>query len=306
MPTLHPENRHTIRLNHALSFARANVYKNIHLDQLADAACLSKYHFSRVFRDQVGESPIRYLKRTRLERAACLLSNHRRLSIVEIASTCGYSSIQLFSRTFGDHFGYSPSEFRSNHVFSMEHSRGHENSEILYKKFSTVGINRDSPSTYPQINIVRLPITRVAYVRSFGYNSGSGKGAFNFIRDWSKINRLWTEDTEIIEVSWDYSSITPEEMCSFETCIAIPANGLPRPGISIQTISGGHYAVIQVPYKPGKNLRLFWKWFFLTLYTSPIFQKYAANISSGPWLCVYKPKMKEGKYVVKFFVYLCS
>ena len=304
MPTLLPENRHTIRLNHALNFARANVHKNICLDQLADVACISKYHFSRLFQDQLGESPVHFLKRTRLERAACLLSNHRTLSIVDIASKCGFSSIQLFSRTFGNHFGYCPRKFRSNHVFSMEHDRGHENSKILYKKFRTIGIYRDLPSTYPQIKIVKLPSTKVAYVRSFGYNSGSGKDAYNLIRDWLNVNHLLIENTEIIEVSWGYSSITPEAMYSFETCVPILDNCLTRPGMSFQTIPGGCYAVIKVLHKPGENIRLFWKWLFLTLYTSPVFQKFATEISSGPWLSVYKSKMEKGKYVVEICVYL--
>ncbi len=118
------------------------------------------------------------------------------------------------------------------------------------------------------------------------------------------INRLWTEDTEIIGVTCDYSSITPGAMCRFDACIAISDYCLTRPGVSFQTIPGGHYAAIKVLHKPGENKKLFWKWFFLTLYTSPVFQSFAAAVSSGPWLEVYEPKMKEGKYVVEFYVYL--
>lgn len=304
MSALLPENRYTTKLNRALDFARATVCENIQLDQLADAACLSKFHFSRIFQDQLGESPIRFIKRTRLERAACLVSNLPSVSITEIASKCGFYSNQLFTRSFGDHFGNCPSKFRSNHVFSMEHSRGHENIDLRYKEFRTIGIHRDSPSTYPQIKIVKLPSTKVAYVRCFGRSCGSTRDAINSIRAWSKINCLWTEDTNLIGVTWDYSSITPEAMRRFDACVAVPDHCLTKPGISFQTIPGGHYAVMQLLYKPGDNHKFYWKWLFLTLYTSPVFQKYAARISSGPWLEVYKPKKIKGKSVVEFYVYL--
>ncbi len=305
MSILLPENRYSIRLNQVLSFAHANVSKNIQLDDLAGAACLSKYHFSRIFQDQLGESPGRFLKRIRLERAACLLSNLRTLPIVDIGSKCGFSSIQLFSRTFGDHFGYCPRQFRSNHIFSMEHRRGRKNIEMLYKKFRTIGIYRDSPSSYPEIEVVKLPSTNLAYVRSFGkYHCGSGEDAINSLETWARINRLWTPDTEIIGVTWDYSSITPDEVCRFDACIAIPNNFSPKTAISLQTIPVGHYAVIQVSYKPGENQKLFWKWFFLSLYTSPVFRNHAAQISSGPWLEIYKSKMRQGKYVAEFYVFL--
>ena len=307
MSILLPEDRYTVRLNNALNFAHANACNNIQLDQLADVACLSKYHFSRIFQDHMGESPVRFIKRIRLEKAACLLSNLRQVPIVEIASKCGFSSNQLFSRTFGNHFNYCPSRFRSNHVFSMEHCRGSKNIDLRFREFQAIGIDRDSPSTFPKIEIVKFPPTNVAYVRSFGkYHGGSdsGKDAVCSIRTWAKNNRLWTEDTALIGVTWDYSSITPQAMCRFDACIAIPDDYLTKSDISYQTIPEGYYAVLQVLYKPGESQKLFWKWLFLILYTSPVFQKYAVAISSGPWLEVYKPKLKQGKYVVEFCVYL--
>ena len=307
MSILLPDNRYTTRLNYALSFAHANICKNIQLDQLADSACMSKYHFSRIFQDQVGESPMRFLRRIRLEKAACLLSNLRHVPVVDIATECGFSSSQLFTRVFGDYFGFCPSQFRSNHVFSMEHKRGHENIDLRYKEFQAIGIDRDSPSTHPQIKIAKLSPIKVAYVRSFGkYHGGSTsmKAAVDSILAWSRANRMRTPQTEFIGVSWDYSSITPESMCRFDACVALHDHYLPDSGMSCQTIPGGYYAVIEVLYEPRENHRLFWKWFFLTLYTSSHFQKFAVQISSGPWLEVYKPNKKEGKNVVEFYVYL--
>ena len=89
MPVLLPENRNSRRINAALNFAHANFHANLNLDSLADVACLSKYHFLRLFHDQVGESPIGFLKRIRLERSACLLIYAHNRPILDVALNCG-------------------------------------------------------------------------------------------------------------------------------------------------------------------------------------------------------------------------
>ena len=100
MPVLSPRNRYANQLNNVLNFAHANGDKTLRLEQLASRACLSKYHFTRIFGDCLGESPARFLRRIRLERAACLLKQERQLSIADVSWRCGFSTPQLFSRVF--------------------------------------------------------------------------------------------------------------------------------------------------------------------------------------------------------------
>ena len=73
------------------------------LDRLADAACLSRYHFLRVFSELVGETPIAYARRRRLEHGEKLLKQGEDLEVV--ARQAGYKNVRNFSRAFQRTFG---------------------------------------------------------------------------------------------------------------------------------------------------------------------------------------------------------
>ncbi len=83
-------NRHVNRLNHVLNFAHNNWDKDLNLDLLAHIACISKYHFIKLFHEHSGETPIGFLKRIRLENAAHWLSYRREFSINNTALNCGF------------------------------------------------------------------------------------------------------------------------------------------------------------------------------------------------------------------------
>ena len=71
---------------------------DIGLDDLAEVAGLSVFHFTRMFADRMGMPPHRYLSQMRLERAKTLLALGR-LSLAEISCACRFSSRdQLLSR----------------------------------------------------------------------------------------------------------------------------------------------------------------------------------------------------------------
>jgi AraC-like DNA-binding protein len=81
------------------------------LDALARAAHLSASRFSELFREHLGQPPMRYLQDRRLHRAAHLLTNHA-LDIGQVAEAVGYEDQFLFSRRFHRRFGLSPSAYR--------------------------------------------------------------------------------------------------------------------------------------------------------------------------------------------------
>ena len=78
---------------------------------LASAACLSRAHFIRSFRDAFGETPHRYLQRRRIERAMEMLRNTDK-PVSEICLDVGFTSLGTFSRTFRDVLGTSPRAYR--------------------------------------------------------------------------------------------------------------------------------------------------------------------------------------------------
>lgn len=81
--------------------------RNLTIQELADAACLSESRFKGKFREQLGVPPGEYLLRRRTERAADMLVKGG-MSLTEVALESGFSSAQHFSFTFKKFFGVSP------------------------------------------------------------------------------------------------------------------------------------------------------------------------------------------------------
>lgn len=91
--------------------------ENITLEQVADLAGFSKYHFSRIFRQYAEISFYQYLNKRRIMHAATLLMEPE-LTITEISLQSGFSSISAFIRMFKIHKGCTPSEFKKMYTTS--------------------------------------------------------------------------------------------------------------------------------------------------------------------------------------------
>ena len=88
-----------------------NIQTPLTAETLAKRAGISVRALSRVVHDRIGESPMNYYRKLRLQSARNALF-YSDLPIQDIALTCGFSSPEVFSRTFRGHFGVSPREFR--------------------------------------------------------------------------------------------------------------------------------------------------------------------------------------------------
>ncbi|MFC5471380.1 AraC family transcriptional regulator [Cohnella suwonensis] len=82
------------------------------VQQLADVAGLSRFHFSRLFKQVTDKSLVEYVNLVRINQSESLLRD-RRLTISEIALATGFSDIYYFSRTFKKLKNVSPSEWRN-------------------------------------------------------------------------------------------------------------------------------------------------------------------------------------------------
>ncbi len=109
-----PTSRHTIderRLNRVLEYMAQHIEEDIGIDDLAKVACLSPFHFIRMFGRRMGEPPHRHLSRMRLERAKTMLALSH-LTLYEIALACRYSSQANFTRAFHRMVGMTPGAYR--------------------------------------------------------------------------------------------------------------------------------------------------------------------------------------------------
>jgi AraC-like DNA-binding protein len=89
-----------------------HIHSSLDLASLAAQAQLSKYHFSRKFKQLTGHSPIQHFLHLKIQHA-CLLLDTSDNSIKQIAGEVGYSDAYYFSRLFKQVMGVSPSGYRS-------------------------------------------------------------------------------------------------------------------------------------------------------------------------------------------------
>jgi len=98
-------------LNGAIRKLSSGQWNPMSVSELADLCHVSPEHLSRTWKEVTGESPVRYLKNLRLDKAARMLqiSND---TIMNVADQAGFDSPGYFFRKFKDRYGMSPAQYR--------------------------------------------------------------------------------------------------------------------------------------------------------------------------------------------------
>lgn len=101
-------------INRVIEYVKDNLDENTDLKTLSSIACISPYHFQRIFKSVIGESLAEYVNRLRMEYVARQLKTSG-LSLADLAVKTGYSSEQAISRTFKKYFGIPPKVFKATY-----------------------------------------------------------------------------------------------------------------------------------------------------------------------------------------------
>ena len=118
----------------ALWFIESHFARDITLDEISDAACVSRYHMSRVFAVSTGISIMRYLRARRLSVAATALANGAP-DILSVALDVGYGSHEAFTRAFREQFGMTPESVRAQgHLNNLQVTEAMKMGESLLKE----------------------------------------------------------------------------------------------------------------------------------------------------------------------------
>lgn len=99
------------RLNRARDYLAAGYRDRVSLQQAASQACLSPFHFNRLFVQAFGETPHEFVTRMRISQAKKLLLAEND-SVTDICFDLGYESLGSFSTRFRSLTGLSPVAFR--------------------------------------------------------------------------------------------------------------------------------------------------------------------------------------------------
>jgi AraC family transcriptional regulator len=225
------------RVDAAIMFITEHMAENINLENLAQVANFSAFHFHRIFSAVMGETPQQFLNRVRLERAANYLVKNPAHSITQIALSCGFSSSATFARSFKKHFGITANQYRKA-----------ENRPIAPGVFP---LKYESELPQFTVKIRSVPAWNLIYVSNLkGYHLDLIHQSWEQLYRWAAVRDLITEETRALGVSLDDPLITPPEKCRYYTCISLPNEIAPQPPIGFMKLAGSKCAVAQVTCTP--------------------------------------------------------
>jgi len=105
---------HKRRMEIALAYIEDHFTRDLLLEEVSNACGMSKFHFTRVFKDHAGCSFKSHLNRRRVNHAKELLMCLD-LSITEVCLDSGFNDLSYFDRVFRRLEGMSPTAFRLMH-----------------------------------------------------------------------------------------------------------------------------------------------------------------------------------------------
>ena len=101
-------------IDECLRYISSNLDKELSVEQLSQEFSLSPYYFSRLFKEETGVSPHKYLVMVRLDYSRYVLRSTN-LTIKETAYRCGFNSESNFCTRFREAFGITPKEYRQSY-----------------------------------------------------------------------------------------------------------------------------------------------------------------------------------------------
>src|SRR4051812_27034793 len=96
----------------ALWFIESHFASELTLDDIAQCACVSRFHLARAFEAATGLSVMRYVRARRLGEAARRLADGAP-DILAVAIDAGYGSHEAFTRAFREQYGLTPEALRT-------------------------------------------------------------------------------------------------------------------------------------------------------------------------------------------------
>lgn len=217
------------------------------LDRLARLAALSSFHFHRIFRGMVGETPLELHRRLRLERAAWRLL-HEETPVTTIALAAGYDTHEAFTRAFNVHYGCSPSEARRQRGAPASSCLRPFQIEIatpsgLHFQPQSLGraLTLRQGEMMMMVSIEDRPELRVFCVRHVGSYSRISE-AFARLSEAAGRAGLLQGRAILLAVYHDDPEATPEAELRSDAALVVAEGVSPPAGLTEQRIAAGRYA----------------------------------------------------------------
>ena len=246
--------RYETRLARVLDHIYDHLDEPLDFGRLAEIACLSPYHWHRIYQAMYGETVATTVRRLRLHRAAGFLANSS-MPIAQIAERSGYSSLQSFSRTFRAVFGVPPAQYRK---------------QGTHRRFRPALSGDDQMTTIREVVIRNVEPMEILSVDHVGPYMQIGK-AFDALFGWLGQHNLLEAQTRMIGVYFDDPGVVEEAALRSKAGALLPgpvmrevaaAVGIDG-AVSVTRIRGGEYAVLR-HVGPYSDMQAAYEWLYGT------------------------------------------
>ncbi|WP_199611041.1 AraC family transcriptional regulator [Flocculibacter collagenilyticus] len=222
------------------------------LAALCNIACLSRFHFHRVFKAQIGITLNQYVLKQRLSRAAYQLAYRDHLSILDIALDNYFDSAESFSRAFKRQFACTPSQCRhdpakcvSSHTLNNFTNGKEEPFMVNTTQTEEVLIDQTLPS---DVSIVDFPDTQVALLIHQGDPQHLPSTLRRFIA-WRKDNKCGPKVSATFNLLFDDPESCQPQDYRFGLAAELPAGfnlaQVTNSDLTLSTIPAGRCAVLR-------------------------------------------------------------
>ncbi|MGG4167582.1 AraC family transcriptional regulator [Rossellomorea vietnamensis] len=240
-----------ILINRVIDYIDQHLTEDLSLEQLAKVSTYSPYHFQRLFKGFIGETPAGYVKRIRLENAAHMLIYEPDIPVTEVAMINGFASLSYFTYSFNAYFNSNPKRWREG-AYLERFPREYVNS----KKSKTFSTNpkaiqsRESYNEFKWLDLTEVKVAELPECTTINrYFTGSyTEGIPETWRDlyhWGNARNLMKGNSLLFGVPKSNPYITPPDKNRYECRLAVKDQSLS--GDDVNHFSGGKHVIYEFP-----------------------------------------------------------
>ncbi|MGY6704823.1 AraC family transcriptional regulator [Roseinatronobacter sp.] len=258
------------RLNRVDDYIHAHLESDLSIERLAEVACLSPYHWSRIYAAMRGKTVAMRIRRLRLQRAADRLANTD-IALDRTSELAGYSSTDTFGRAFRDAFGDTPAQYRAL------------GKHAAFKQAASTCDARRFP-----VSVVTLPEQRCAGVDHIGAYMRIDHAMDRLFTALSKQGTL-PEVPSMIGVFFDDPDLGEEAALRSRACMPVGSDVAINTPLAETMLKGGLYAKLNYA-GPYAAMRDAYRWLLGTWLPAsgyepddaPVFELYLNDPSQVP------------------------
>lgn len=214
-------------VNQSIDYIMQHLDEDLSLDTVSSHFYVSKYYFSRIFKEETGETLYSFIKRCKVDQSAIVMRLNQEKMITDIGLEYGYSSSN-YSSLFKKHHNTSPAIFRQ----SMEAHR----MPVPFNPKRVIQF-KTAEEYAAQIEIQERSDLFVIYERFIGNYVDIEKNWYRFLDQYKGI---LNEDTILVERFFHNPIITNASQCICDLCMTTEQD---RDLNNVMWIKGGKWIV---------------------------------------------------------------